>query len=121
MTEIDVTMNENLTDQAVMKEFGTELQRTRLSRNMSQAELATQAGVSRDTIRRLEAGESVSSLTLIRVLRVLDLLGAFRAVPGPTGPGPLEQLDRGPRGRRRARAASETPAGTWSWAEEDEA
>ncbi|MBE0645489.1 MAG: helix-turn-helix domain-containing protein [Bacteroidetes bacterium] len=48
-----------------------ELERIRLSKNITQAQLAVQAGVSVRTVRRMENGEGVSLETFIRVLTVL--------------------------------------------------
>ncbi|MCB0869843.1 MAG: helix-turn-helix domain-containing protein [Solirubrobacterales bacterium] len=112
-------MESNLSDQSILGALGSDLRRLRLSRNLSQAGLAAEAGVTRDTIRRLEAGESVSTQTLVRVLRALDLLGALAGLFPDRGPGPLEQLERGPAGRQRARASSrETrPSEEWRWAD----
>lgn len=108
------------TDDAVLESLGSGLQRERLSRNLSQTQLATEAGVTRDTVRRLEAGESVSTLTLVRVLRALGMEGSLDALAPGRGPGPLEQLDKGPAGRQRARASArrEEPASEWRWDEE---
>lgn len=110
-----------MTDDAVLESLGSGLQRERLSRNLSQAQLATEAGVTRDTVRRLEAGESVSTLTLVRVLSALGLERSLDTLAPGHGPGPLEQLDKGPTGRRRARASAgrKEPASEWRWDDED--
>ena len=47
------------TDGAVLQELGHRLERLRLARNFSQAQLGRMAGVSRATVVRVEAGESV--------------------------------------------------------------
>ena len=110
------------TDQVVLQDLGADLRQERLSRDLSQAALAREAGVTRDTIRRLEAGEPVSTLTLIRTLRALGLVrGLANLVPGQ-GPGPLEQLDRGPVGRQRASGTRKQPgpAREWRWDDGDQ-
>ena len=111
------------TDDAVLAELGARLARTRLERNVTQAQLAADAGVGTATVERIEAGEPVKVTSLIRVLRVLGLLeGLDRLVPEPT-PSPIEQLKL--HGRRRRRAAPARVAGgddeepgPWRWGDE---
>ncbi|MEQ1641960.1 MAG: helix-turn-helix transcriptional regulator, partial [Pyrinomonadaceae bacterium] len=59
----------NTTDQALLKEIGERIAGVRLNKNFTQADLAEQAGVSKRTVERLEAGESVQITSLIRLLR----------------------------------------------------
>jgi len=92
------------------------LENIRLSRNMTQIQLAGQAGVSPRTIGRLEKGQGVSFDTLIRVLMALGIqqnLGAL--LPDPTV-RPVERIDIGGTERKRARpGTSRTEPTTWSW------
>jgi transcriptional regulator with XRE-family HTH domain len=109
------------TDEVVLAELGRRLARTRLERNISQAQLGEEAGVSRATVTRIEAGEPVKSTGLIRVLRALDLLEALdRLVPEPL-PNPVERLKSQGRRRRRARPSrggrNDDPAPPWVWNE----
>lgn len=106
-------------DEAVLAELGRRLARTRLERNVSQSQLAEEAGVSRATIDRLERGEPIKSTGLIRVLRALDLLEALdRLVPEPL-PSPVERLKLEGKQRRRARPSRDGRAdreqSPWSW------
>lgn len=108
-------------DSVILGEVGARLARTRLERNVSQQALATEAGVSKATVERLEAGEPVKSTSLVRVLRVLGLLDSLdRLVPEPL-PSPVERLRL--QGRRRLRAgaprrgSSERGADPWRWAD----
>lgn len=114
-----------LTDDAALGELGARLARQRLARNLTQADLAEQAGVGRATLQRLERGESVQALSLVKVLRALDLLAALDAVVPETADLPIAELERERRPRRvRARGpagappAAEAPAPPWTWADD---
>jgi putative transcriptional regulator len=112
----------NSTDKVVLRELGERLARTRLERNLSQQRMAEEAGVSKRTIERLEAGEPVKSNSLIRVLRALGLLEALdRLVPEPL-PSPIERLALQGRRRRRAGSPRSAPGSAggapWRWGDE---
>jgi transcriptional regulator with XRE-family HTH domain len=118
----DVRIQSNSPDDVVLRELGERLARTRLERNLSQERLGVEAGVSKRTIERLEAGEPVKSNSLIRVLRGLGQLDALdRLVPEPL-PSPVERLRS--QGRRRRRAGTPrspgkgAPTEPWRWGDE---
>ena len=111
----------HLADESILAELGRRLASARLVRNLTQAALAEQAGVSKRTVERLEAGAVATRLSgFLRVCRVLGLLEHFDSlIPEPVA-GPMEQLKR--QGRRRQRAssrnvASDTPR-KWTWGDE---
>jgi len=108
----------SVTDAGVLAEVGQRLERLRLERNITQAQLAREAGISRRTLVRLEQGEgAVGAAALVRVLRALGLLDRFELlVPEPL-PSPIDLLRL--QGRRRRRA-SRVPRGDaapapWTW------
>jgi transcriptional regulator with XRE-family HTH domain len=109
------------TDDAVLSELGGRLAQVRLERNLTQAQLAEQAGVSKRTVERLESGSVATQLSgFIRVCRVLDLVERFDLlVPVPV-PSPVEQLKL--RGRKRQRASTRSkakaPSKKWQWGDE---
>ncbi|MEX2194491.1 MAG: helix-turn-helix transcriptional regulator [Thermoleophilaceae bacterium] len=112
------------TDDTILAELGSRLAATRLERNLSQAQLAVEAGVSKSTVERLEDGEPASLASFIRVLRALGLAdGLERIVPEPL-PSPIEQLKL--QGRRRRRASGsrggheDTAAEPWTWGDDAE-
>jgi transcriptional regulator with XRE-family HTH domain len=109
-----------LSDEAILAELGSRIGQHRVDQSLTQAELASQAGVSKRTVERIEAGASTQLSSLIRVLRVLELLPNFeRAIPA-AGPRPMDLLKR--KGKVRQRASGVKSAGgdaePWSWAEE---
>ena len=109
-----------LTDEAVLAELGERLNQSRLNQNVTQADLAQKAGVSKRTVERIEAGASTQLSNLVRVIRALGLLGNFELlVPEPT-PSPLEQLKLQSKERVRASATPErsTDSGAWKWGDE---
>jgi transcriptional regulator with XRE-family HTH domain len=109
------------TDAAVLAELGRRLERTRLDRNLTQEQLAAEAGVSRQTIVRAESGGVVKLPAFIRILRALDMLAGLEVLVPPPVPSPIEQLDRRGRQRKRARRARRPEKGAddassgWTW------
>lgn len=112
-----------LTDSAVLTELGSRLSRRRLDRNMSQLQLADEAGVGRSAVQSIERGEPVAVTSFIRVLRALGLADALnRLVPEPTA-SPMELLRLQGRQRQRATGAHgpgapEPEPGPWRWGDE---
>ena len=117
------------TDEVILGELGVRLAQVRLGKNLTQAQLAERAGVSKRTVERLESGEVAPQLSgFIRICRALDLLERFELlVPEPVA-SPMAQLKLGGRKRRRA-SASAAPAGgigvvaedappKWQWGDE---
>ena len=93
---------EELSDKAAMALIGERIQRERLNRNMTQAELAERAGLGERTVRSLEAGEKPTVETLIRALRGLRKLGAIDAFLPEPGLSPLQLAKLQGRERQRA-------------------
>ncbi len=63
-----------MSNSAIISAIGTYIKHQRLEQNLSQAQLAENAGLNRWTIGQIESGESVTLSSLIQILRVLDLL-----------------------------------------------
>ena len=105
-------IGEETTDEAVLGELGRRLAQVRLGKNLTQAQLAAKAGVSKRTVERLEVGGVAPQLSgFLRICRGLDLLERFEhLVPEPV-PSPMAQLKLGGNGAgpRRWRARSCQP------------
>jgi len=110
------------TDERVLAEIGSRLARVRLERNRTQQQLAEEAGVSRSTIKRLEAGESTQLANLIRVLRALGLLANLELLVPEPEVRPLGALEQQRAGRRRATGDRSASGGDdkpgWTWGDE---
>jgi transcriptional regulator with XRE-family HTH domain len=111
------------TDMAVLQEIGDRLERRRIDAGLTQARLAEEAGISKRTVERIEAGHSADFVMLLRVLRVLKLLeGLEQSIPD-LPQSPLLLLKG--RGRVRKRVghsrrpadgtAAPKPAVPWKW------
>jgi len=107
-----------LTDESVLQELGARLASARLGRNLTQAALAEEAGVSKRTVERLESGAVATQLSgFLRVCRVLGLVEHFESFIPEAVASPMEQLKRQGKKRQRAsgkRAAAAKP-GQWTW------
>ena len=92
------------------------LESIRLSRNITQAKLAEEAGVSPRTIGRLEKGQGVSMDTFIRIMIALGIQQSLEALlPDPTV-RPIERVGIGAGERKRARPTQTSNERlTWSW------
>ena len=114
-------IDSNATDDAVMVELGGRLARVRLERNLTQVQLAHEAGISKPTLQRLESGAVATQLSgFLRVCRVLGLVEGFETlIPEPVVT-PMEQLKRQSRKRQRAsgkKVAAPQPK-KWTWGDE---
>lgn len=115
-------INNELSDQTILVELGGRLAQRRIARSLSQAALATEAGVAKRTVERVEAGESVQLVTLVRLCRVLDLMDGLDQWLPETGPSPMALLKENQAGKGRQRASSHRavpvikPGGKpWTW------
>jgi len=104
-----IEISKFLSDDAILEALGNRIARRRLSRQITQAALAEEAGLSKRTVERIEAGGTSQLLSLIRVLRVLDLLSGLDLLVPDTGP-PLQTRPENP-GRGVSR--SKDVAGLW--------
>jgi len=95
---------ETMSDKAILGELGNRLQRERLNRNMTQAELALKAGISLRSLQYLETGRPCTLASLIKILRALGNLASLDAFFPEPGLSPV-QLAR-LKGRERQRASS---------------
>jgi putative transcriptional regulator len=114
-------IKQQLTDGAVLHELGDRLSHLRLQRNLTQAQLADEAGLDRKAVLRIEAGEPVQLITLVRVLRALGRLEAFNTLVPELGPSPIELLESRGAGRQRARPrarARDRQPEPWRWGDE---
>jgi transcriptional regulator with XRE-family HTH domain len=90
-----------MTDAAVLSELGRRLERHRLERNLTQRELASEAGIGQATVQRAERGESVQLTSMIKLLRALELLAGLDFAIPESIDLPVAQLQREQRKRRR--------------------
>ena len=92
----------------------------RLSRNMTQTELAKQAGVSRSTLTRLARGDTGISLdSFIRILQALDLHTHLETLLPDPSISPLQRLEKKGKQRQRARP-KKIQATVWEWGVADD-
>ena len=108
-------------DRAALKELGSRIARYRLNKNLTQAMLATQAGVSTPTIQRFEQGKSIQIANFIRILRTLNLLDNFDLLIPEPSISPIQQAKMQGKIRRRASSQSgnQDQSTDWSWGDEE--
>ena len=109
-----------IADDAVLEELGSRLARRRLDLQLTQAQLAEQAGISKRTVERIEAGAAAQTLSLIRILRGLDLLQGLDHLVPESGPRPIDLLKLKGKERKRAssRHTASRPPTEWTWGDD---
>ena len=111
-----MNINELQSDDVILGEIGRRVARRRIDMQLSQADLAREAGIGKRTVERCENGESSQLLTLIRIFRVLDLLPSLDAMLPAPGLSPLDLVAlKGKERKRASRSRRETPDGDWEW------
>ncbi|MCB1723995.1 MAG: helix-turn-helix transcriptional regulator [Gammaproteobacteria bacterium] len=106
------------TSSAIARALCQRLEAIRLAQNISQAELATEAGVSRSTLTRIADGRSVSLDSFIRVMQALGLSDHLATLLPDPEIRPVERVRRGGRQRRRA-SGKRKPTRPWTWGDDE--
>jgi transcriptional regulator with XRE-family HTH domain len=110
-------LNDSTTVVADLRALGERVAKLRLSRNLTQANVAREAGASVSSVKRLEAGENTSLDTFLRVLAVLGVeQHVLAALPDPAV-RPVERVQYAGRERQRARVRVKEAAAApeWTW------
>jgi transcriptional regulator with XRE-family HTH domain len=109
-----------MTDEALLTQIGERLAGLRLARNLTQGQLAEQAGLGLRTVQRLELGAAATQLSgFMRICRALGLIENLEMlIPEPTV-SPMALLAQQGRKRQRAtgRRAAEGKPRKWTWGE----
>jgi transcriptional regulator with XRE-family HTH domain len=113
-----------ITDQALLHLIGERLARLRVAKNLTQQQLAEQAGLGLRTVQRLELGEAATQLSsFVRVCRVLGIVERLDALLPEQPASPMAQLAQLKRyGKQRKRASgrkltAREPQKKWTWGE----
>ena len=110
----------HINDQALLQLLGERLAQLRLAKNLTQGQLAEQAGLGLRTVQRLELGASATQLSgFLRVCRVLGLVERLDLLIPEAVASPMAQLKQAGRKRRRASGNTAAPSltGQWTWGE----
>ena len=92
-----------MSDSAIVNKIGAFIKNERLSRNKTQAQLATVAGINKWTISQIENGEAITLLSLIQILRALDVLPLLDIFSIKQEISPIELAKKEQNKRKRAR------------------
>lgn len=115
-----------MTDAAVLQELGTRSARRRIDASLTQAQLAEEAGVSKRTVERIEAGHSTDFVMILRILRALKLIEVLDGLIPDQPLSPIALLKQKgrerkrvghPRGKAGRRETPRKPATPWKWGE----
>lgn len=113
-------LRNSLADATVLQLLGERISRYRLNKNLTQAQLAKDAGVSLSTLNRMESGSSSQMTNLVRVLRALNLIENIGLLVPEPAASPIQQAKLAGKTRQRARPEKttriEVPVNnTWRW------
>ncbi len=113
-------IDQNMTDKVLLTLIGERLAGLRLARNLTQQQLAEQAGLGLRTVQRLELGAAATQLSgFVRVCRVLGLAEHFETLIPEPAASPMAQLKQQGRKRQRATGKKAEAGKTkkWTWGE----
>ncbi len=114
---------QNASSDQIIEALGQRLNQIRLNQNISQADLAKEAGVSRSTLTRLADGQPISLDSFIRVMQALKLTDQLAALlPDPSvRPVDRVRLDGAERQRATSKSSGDKKSSPtpWVWGDED--
>ena len=112
---------DEISDEMVLEELGSRIARYRLNRNLTQAALAREAGVSKRTLHRIEHGHSAQVTNWIRLIRAFGLLGNLDVLIPEPAISPIQQVKMRGRDRKRASSSQQQRLSgePWTWGDEE--
>jgi transcriptional regulator with XRE-family HTH domain len=96
-------------DKSIMQQIGKFVKQQRISKSLTQQELADKAAISRSTLSLMERGENIVLLNLVKVLRILDELHVFKAFNTPLLISPFLLAEAEQKQRKRVRNNKDLP------------
>lgn len=105
-----------MSDPAILVQLGNYIHKTRLSKNKTQSEIASAAGINRSTLVQIEKGKGANLLSFIQVLRSLDQLHTLHSFEFKQEISPLKLAEMELKLRKRAsknKANNNKPTSTW--------
>lgn len=106
-----------VTSQAIIREVGSALKDYRISRDITQKELAEMSGVSMRSISRFEQGEDIRFELIIKLLRSLGLQDNLSLLIPDVTRAPSYYLRKTPKRVRKVNKSPET-ARAFKWGDE---
>lgn len=104
------------TPEMISQEIGRRLEQLRLSRNITQAQLALDSGISERTLRRLESGDNPTLDSLIRVLTALRIQQNINLLVPDPRIRPIERVrNKGAERQRSSSTKSSKTINPWEW------
>jgi len=108
---------------AIIETLAKRLDEIRLSQNISQSSLATEAGVSRRTLTRLADGQPISLDSFVRIMQALRLTDQLAALLPNPSVRPVDRVRLDGAERQRASAKPEPDNAPdlkqWHWGDEN--
>lgn len=104
----------------IQQELGYRVKNARIDMQLTQEELADQAGVSPKTVSNLETGKDVSFRTVIEILRALSCLQNIDTLLPEQTIRPSELAELGKKRERapRKKKKKEPTSAEWTWGDE---
>jgi transcriptional regulator with XRE-family HTH domain len=106
-----------LSSSAIAATLCKRLEEIRLSKDISQARLAKEAGVSRSTMTRIADGKSISLDSFIRVMQALGMTDHLATLLPDPAVRPVERAKHDGAQRRRASRKPKVDK-PWAWGDE---
>ena len=102
--------------EAIENVLSARIEEIRLRQNITQSDLAKEAGVSRSTITRLvQGGKGISLDSFIRILKALRLSHKLEVLIPASQISPLEELKRNSKPSRQRARAKKQEQKEWTW------
>ena len=105
-----------MSDRAIVRLIGKEIQRLRIEQNITQAKLSKDAGIDRSFLSQVENGRPASILTILQIIRALkrlDLFAGFMQQP-QLSPMMMAKFEKKKR-NRASKGEIENNKNTSSW------